>query len=153
MADINEGFIISITVHRKAVPSPFLDIDWKKLVSETYPVVFDSPQDKNGRKSDLYISIQRLSKLIRVDFEDSAHWVLRRVLGSRYLEARRMHEGQIEWDEDLRYVCRIMSLQVCRYLGPKHEREMRIVDGMINTVLPTLDVLLQETYFKECAIH
>ena len=97
MATNNHNFIISITVKKQAVPAQFSRIDWMGLINETYPIVFASPEDTAGRKSALYSLLQKFAKVMRVDFEDAAYWVSRKVLDDRFSEARRMYAGEKAW--------------------------------------------------------
>lgn len=153
MATNNHNFIISITVKKQAVPAQFSRIDWMGLINETYPIVFASPEDKAGRKSALYSLLQKFAKVMRVDFEDAAYWVSRRVLDDRFSEARRMYAGEKAWDDDVLFTCRVLALQICRFLGPNHERKMQKVDQMIGSVLMTEEELLRATISDDVAIH
>lgn len=149
----NRNTIISITVKKQGVPSRFLKTNWMKLINETHPIVIASPVDMSREESPLYNALQSFSLAIHIDLEDAAHWVLRKVLDDRFADARRMRVGEIPWDDEVLYICRVMALQVCRHLGPKDKRYLEKVDQMINSLLMTEEELLQATMSKDGGLH
>jgi hypothetical protein len=153
MTSNNYDFIISVTFKKQLVPSQFSRTDWMKMIDETRPIGFASPEHDVREKSVLFASLQKISKAMRIDLEDAAHWVLRKVLDDRFADARRMRVGEIPWDDDVLYICRVMALQVCRHLGPKDKRYLAKIDQMINSLLMTEEELLQEAMSGDGALH
>lgn len=154
MTSKKHDIIISVTVKKQAVPSQFSkNTNWMKLINETRPIVIASPEDENRKKSALFTSLRNVSLAMRIEFEDAAHWVLRKVLDDRFEDARRMRVGEIPWDDDVLYICRVMALQVCRRLGPNDKRYLTKVDQMINSLLMTEEELLRATMSDHGSLH
>lgn len=123
-------------------PYFFLQVDWLALACMRKPLIkFDF--DKNSSEDWLlYDQVDILAENMDVDFTDAAHWALRQALGENFQSAREMYAGIKAWDLDIQYVCRIFSLQLCKFHRLKGAYSPERLDQVIEELLVTDDELL-----------
>ena len=132
----------STLVCGKEVPDNWWSIDWWSLANRRAPLVkltFDE-----GSVDDwlLFRKIEALAACIDVKFPNAAHWVIRRALGDCFQSARDMDAKLIPWIPEIQYVCRIVSLQFCKYHKPDDIHTLGLVDHMIYLLLIPDDEML-----------
>lgn len=127
----------------KPVSSYWMGVDWLALINMRKPLLKLTFDKKSNEDWLLYDQIDILAENMHVDFHDAAHWALQRALDDRFVLAREMEAQQQPWDPDILYTCRVMSLQLCKYHGPKDTHTQERVDRMIHTLLLTDGELLQ----------
>lgn len=111
-------------------------IDWAAVVFLNYPVL-KLAFEENEEDWALYSLIDLLSKDTGFDFIDAAAWILREALGPQYEFTRQMELGQIPWKPCEQYVCRIVSLQVCKWFEHDITHTLAKVDRIIWSLLMT----------------
>ena len=124
------------------VAEAWLQTDWRGLAYTNFPelkLTFDCDQDWL-----MYRQIEALATDVKADFPIAAHWILRKALGLQYEVARQMDAGHIPWDTELQYVCRYVSLQLCKFHGPNDDIELGLVDHMIHPLLIPDEDLIHE---------
>lgn len=131
------------------VPKRWMNKPWHEVITVQAPVI-KLMWDENS-KSDwkLFLMIEQFADEMVIPFVDGVSWVLRRTLGDRFEDARQMSFEQRPWDEDVRHICRVLALVVCKNFGPDHVHTIEHVDGMIE------DLLLneEEMYLKSTAAN
>jgi len=60
---------------------------------------------------------------------------IRRFCRGDYEVARKMEAEEIAWDSEIQYVCRKVSLQLCKHHGPNDLCPLGLVDHMIYPLL------------------
>lgn len=125
------------------VPCRWLQADWWGRALMGYPdlkLSFDNDSDDWL----LYRQIEALGFDVKALFPIPVHWAARKALGEHFERARQMDKKQIPWDDQLRYVCRKYSLQLCQYLRPNDEHPLGFVDHMIYPLLLPDEELIYE---------
>lgn len=117
-------------------------IPWNEVITKNNPVLklkFDNTEDDWA----LFFTIKVLANETGIDFEDAASWVLHRALANRVEDARKMAQGVIPWDTEVRHICRVMSLLTCKLYDEDIRHTLEKVDQMIWSLLITEDELLE----------
>jgi hypothetical protein len=127
----------------KQVSCYWLGVDWLALINMRKPLLKLTFAKKSNEDWLLYDQTDILAENMHVDFHDAAHWALQRALDDRFVLARDMEAQRQPWDPDILYACRVMSLQICKYHGPKDIHTLEGVDHMIRWLLLTDGELLQ----------
>ena len=118
-------------------------INWDEVITNNFPVLklkFDATADDWA----LFLAVDALANEADIDFEDAASWVLQRALGKRFADAREMAQGNAPWDENIRHLCRVMSLVLCKLYEPLRCHTIEKVDDMIWSMLISEEELLAE---------
>lgn len=123
-------------------PYFFLQVDWLALACMRKPLIKFTFDEKSSEDWLLYDQIDILAENMDVDFTDAAHWALRQALGEKFQSARDMYAGITPWDLDIQYVCRIYSLQLCKFHRLKGGYSPDRLDQVIEELLATDDELL-----------
>jgi hypothetical protein len=118
-------------------PSFFLQVDWYALINFRKPLLELRFRQESDEDWLLYDQIEKLAEDVGVDFDDAAHWVLKCALGPHFEDARQMFARSRPWDPDIFYVCRVVSIQLCKFLGPDDIHTLEHVDDTIDCLLIT----------------
>lgn len=127
----------------KQVSCYWQGVDWLRLINMRKPMLKLTFDKKSNEDWLLFDQIDILAENMHVDFHDATHWVLQRALDVRFVLAREMEAQRQPWDPDILYICRVISLQVCKYHGPTDTHTLERVDHMIRSLLLTDGELLQ----------
>ena len=122
----------------------WLGLNWWDLACRHYPEIKLEFSDGPMHGDQLFNMIAGLAGSVNAHFELAAHWVLRRALGAEFWAAREMDKGNRPWDPAIQYVCRVVSLQLCRNRAPNSAIEIGLVDHMIRPLLLPDEELLHE---------
>lgn len=129
-------------LYGEVVNPRWLQADWWKLASAAFPelkLTFDCDTDWL-----IYRQIKALATDVKAPFPIAAHWILRKALGAQYEVARQMDAGEEPWSAELQYICRKMSLQLCKFHRPNDDIELGLVDHMIHPLLMPDEDLIHE---------
>lgn len=135
-----DGEVTGISEDEVLVPRFWVTLGWLELINMKKPnfkLDFETGEDWV-----LYEMIAVFAKVLDTNFHHAAHWVLRLALGDRFDDARQMLFAKMPWDPDVRFVCRVVSLQICKYEGPNDCHELGLLDHMLPPLLTTDDECL-----------
>ena len=117
------------------VPKRWMNKPWHEVITVHAPVIKLMWDDDGKKDWKLFLMIEEFVDEMAIPFIDGASWVLRRTLGDRFEDARQMHFKQRPWNDEVRYICRVLALVVCKDYGPNDVHTIKHVDGMIECLL------------------
>lgn len=141
----SSGDATTIGPYNKPITEFWASMNWVEIINEEKLELKPDFESDPGEVGALYDWIDVLSENQDVSFSDAANWVLRKVLGDRFEDARRMEFQGERWDPDVQYTCRAITLQLCKNCGPNDIQTLSRVDRMIGSLLISEDEMLLRT--------
>ena len=125
----------SIDLKESRLPTYGIQVNWRELIESKKPhieLLFGSKEDRI-----LYRSIETLADVMGFTFQDATHWVVREALAERFEAARMMVFCGEPWDPDVRFICRAVALQLCKFYKPGGVIQSELIDHMLPPLLST----------------
>lgn len=110
-------------------------LNWNEIINEEKLDLKPDFESVPGEIGALYDWIDVLSENMAISFSDAANWVLQQALGDRFEDARRMEFLGEQWDPEVQYICRVITLMLCQNCGPNDIQTLSRVDSMIASLL------------------